>query len=292
MRDDVLLKVLLPDVSLRASVVSCVGVCREAKAKHQLREVAAQLLAQGIVGATLMAGALKGDGRVNLQVECDGPVRGLLVDAGADGSVRGYVKNPLVDVELAEGPFQWRAALGNSGFLSVLRPQPDGEYYRSSVELTELDLEKDLFHYFATSDQVASRVALAVRRGDDGVGTATGVLIQALPGGDADALAALGLGLPAMLQAHAAEAPMALASRLFMGHAMTVMGETPLVWRCTCSKLKVVELLRSMGLTELRDMLETQGAAKVTCHFCGTRHEVSGTEIKGLIAEYVTRPPS
>ena len=114
-----------------------------------------------------MAALQKGQQRVNVQVECDGPLRGLFVDAGADGTVRGYVKNALFQLEAVEGEFKWRPALGNSGFLSVLR-DVGSEYYRSSVELKALSLASDLNYYFDTSEQVTTRLALEVMHHEDG----------------------------------------------------------------------------------------------------------------------------
>src|SRR5262249_20699209 len=128
--------------------------------------------------SALLAALEKGGTRINLQLECDGPLRGLFVDASADGAVRGYVKNQ----ELAG----LAAALGKGGYLSVLRDLGRGEHYRSSVELAEMQIGPALERYFAVSDQVPPRVA----RVPDG-----GVLMQCLPGADPAVLASLGEGL-------------------------------------------------------------------------------------------------
>jgi len=181
MSGDALIRGLLPG-DVKVAVVVCTQAARHAERVHHLAQVSASLLGQAFAGALLMASLQKGDSRVNLQVECDGPLRGLFVDAGADGVVRGYVKNPHVDMQSAPGPYRWRPALGNTGFLSVLR-DVGAEYYRSSVALEHLDLPKDLAHYFATSDQVPTRVAVEVAEaGEVPLGVVAGVLLQALPG--------------------------------------------------------------------------------------------------------------
>lgn len=283
-----LLRLLLPSPNLTVSVAVTTGLCRQARELHRLREVSALLLAQGITGAVLMASLLKGEQRINLQVECDGPLHGLFVDAGADGTVRGYAKNPNLDLELGKGPFRWRPALGNSGFLSVLRPLPEGEYYRSAVELTHFALDEDLRHYFATSDQVPTALAWCQQpAAGEPLGATVGVLVQALPDGDRDALATIGAQLEARLTgALAADATAqvdALAAAVLTGVDAEPLSRTPLFWRCTCSKQRVLDMLASLGRAELQSLMEDHGSAQVTCHFCGTRHEATKDELGQLL---------
>ena len=72
-----------------------------------------RLFAQALAGGALL-GALQKKGRVNLQLECDGPLAGLFVDADTDGNVRGYVRRPNVHFPGDPGRGA-RAALGGSG---------------------------------------------------------------------------------------------------------------------------------------------------------------------------------
>lgn len=288
---DAVARALLEPKGLKVVVAVCTQVAREARQRHHLASVSAALMGQGLVGGVLLASLQKGDSRLNLQLEVDGALRGLFVDASAAGAVRGYVKNPDLDVELAEGPFRWRAALGNQGFLSVLR-DVEGDYYRSSVELTHLDLALDLNHYFATSDQVPTRVAIEVqRRGEEALGVVAGVLVQRLPDGDLPALEALGATLQAdlarTLGGLADPSAEALLEALFAGRpelGLARLEGLPVQWRCQCSKERVLEAIGALGAAQVRDILEQQGSAAVTCQFCATRHELSGADLTQLLA--------
>lgn len=283
---DSVARVLLDDVGLKASVVVATAVSRELRARHRLAPASASLLAQGLVGGALLASLQKEDTRINLQLECDGPFRGFFVDAGANGELRGYVKNPALDVELQQGAFQWRAALGNKGFISVLRDLGT-EYYRSSVELTAMRLAADLRHYFATSDQVASHVAIDVaRRGDEGLGVVAGALLQAMPDGDLHALTEEGATLEARLAAWMATAPeeadaAALAAAVFPGRRVLV--ETALRFACTCSRERALDTLASLGAAEVQAIVDTMGSTAITCHFCGARHEISLPDLWAIL---------
>ena len=287
-------RALLPRINLKVSVVVASAASQEARSKHRLQTAASSLLGQALTGAALMASLLKDNSRVNLQLECDGALRGLLVDAKQNGDVRGYVKNPYVDVELAEGPFRWRGALGNRGFVSVLRDIGDGEFYRSSVELTEMALADDLNKYFEISEQVATRLAIdVVSTSDEHLAVVAGVLVQALPDGDAKALEALGAALPAKLHDAVRSGVVTAESVLRavcdgLSPEMTMNG--PLQWKCTCSKERVLETLASLGQAEVQDILDTQGSTAVTCQFCSTRHEATFHDLVAILEAMGANP--
>ncbi len=183
---DELVSGLLKESDLRVVLVTATGLARRARELHRSAPGSALLMAQGLTAGALMGSLQKSEARINIQLECDGPLRGLFVDADSTGMLRGYVKNPLVSHLGGEGAYHWRPALGNKGFLSVLRDLGGGEYYRSSVELERFDLAKDLERYFTISDQVPSRVYLTVLPEEEGepLGRVAGLLLQPLPDGD------------------------------------------------------------------------------------------------------------
>lgn len=282
--DDVLLKGLLEATNISVSVVNVAHVAREARQRHQLKPVSATLLGQAFAGATLLASLQKGDTRVNLQLECDGALRGLFIDAGTDGTLRGYVKNNVVDVEMT-GSFRWRGALGNSGFLSVLR-DIGHEYYRSSVELTAFSLPDDLNHFFDTSEQVSTRVALGcVARNEEPLGLVMGVLIQAMPDGDAAAFQRLGHSIQGLLDDALKDTTINSAhdvwNRLFPG--LSPSRRIAQRFQCTCSKAKTLDLLASLGATQVQEIIDSTGSTSVTCHFCATKYEASLPDLMRIL---------
>lgn len=288
---DAVVKGLDETSDLRIVCAVVTDASREARRRHGLRPVSAVLLGQAFAAASALAGLQKGDSRVNLQLECTGALRGLFVDAGVDGTLRGYVKNTLVEVELGEA-FRWRAALGNEGLLSVLR-DIGSEYYRSSIELEAFELAGDLNRFFEISEQVMTRVAIAHRAdGGEPLGVVAAVLVQALPSGDAAALEVLGKTLQASLDAAldtAAEGgAAALFARLFPGVKATE--ETPARFHCGCSKEKSLEVLATLGKAEIQDIIDTAGSTSVTCRFCATKQEITLPDLYTLL-EKLEGPP-
>ncbi|MBF5045049.1 Hsp33 family molecular chaperone HslO [Aggregicoccus sp. 17bor-14] len=292
---DELVSGLLKDVDLRVVLVTAGTLVRKARALHSAEPAAAALLAQGLTGAALLAALQKEKGRINLQLECDGPVRGMFADAEAGGTVRGYLKNPYVSFTGGEGRYHWRPVLGNSGFLSVLRDLGKGEYYRSSVELQAFDFPQDLERYFTTSEQVQTRLAIELLpSGSEPLGQVVGVLVQPLPDGDLEAFRELGAGLSERLVRAATEqagegGAAGLLRALFPRPDLEVMSRYPLDFECGCSRERVKRALLAMGRAELEDVLATDKKAEATCQFCTTQYVISEEEIRELV-ESATKP--
>ncbi|MCP3144220.1 Hsp33 family molecular chaperone HslO [Pyxidicoccus xibeiensis] len=292
---------LLKQTDLRVVLATTTELSRQARATHGAAPAAAALLSQALTAAALMGALQKHDARINLQVECDGPLRGLFVDGDASGLVRGYVKNLHVEYVGGEGRYHWRPVLGNKGFLSVLRDMGGGEYYRSAVELQHFDLAADLERYFHQSDQLPSHVMLAqLPAPGDGaaeetagsppgeyLGLVAGLLVQPLPDGDMEAFKALGARLreqlPIVLQSHAAAGATAVLRALLPEADFEVMSRYPLRFGCSCSKDRVLRALLAMGREELTDLLEKEGQAEATCQFCTTRYVIPGEEIRTML---------
>jgi molecular chaperone Hsp33 len=264
---DGLVRGVLPRANLKWALCVTPKLCAEAGRLHGLAAGSAAMLGEALTAGALLAALEKGGTRINLQVECDGPLKGLFIDASADGGLRGYVK--------AEQLHGTAAVLGRSGFLSVLRDLGRGEHYRSSVELKAMELGPDLERYFASSDQVQTRVA---------VSQGGGALLQCLPGAEVAELERVAEGLGKRLEgALKTGSANAAAKELFGDEPFDLLASYPLSWTCTCSKERVLRAVASMGKEEIEDMLAKEGKASAKCQFCGRSYEVSGDELKGML---------
>jgi molecular chaperone Hsp33 len=291
---DELVSGLLKDVDVRVVLALTSELSRQARATHKSEQASAVLLSQGLTAAALMGALQKSDTRINVQLECDGPLRGIFVDADNSGLLRGYTKNPYVAHIGNEGEYHWRPVLGNKGFISVLRDIGDGEYYRSSVELERFDFVDDLERYFVISDQVATQLKVEqIATGGNGasepLGIVAGVLLQPLPNGDREAFETLGAQVKQrfreVLQAHAAEGGAATLKALLPGrNDLEIMSRYPLRFACSCSRDRVKNALLAMGREELTDMIEKEGKAEVTCQFCTTQYVIPAEELREMLS--------
>jgi molecular chaperone Hsp33 len=288
---DRLVRGLLPDRGLRVVFVRVADTARMARVLHGLYPTSARLFAEAMACGLLVGALQKDEARINLQVECDGPLKGLLVDADAHGGVRGYVRRPEVNF-LDETERGDRAALGGSGFLSVLRDLGGGTWYRAHVELRDLDLAKDLARYFADSEQVDTALDVAVlARAGEPLGDVAGLLFQKLPEGDASALAALRAGLAdgALPRALASGAGAQEAIRAIAGAGFELLADEEVAYRCSCSLERARNAVSALGRSELDDVLAKEKQAVITCEFCRQTYVVGEGELREIARRLAER---
>ncbi len=72
--NDLLATALHEKHGLTARVAVVTQVAHELRRRHALWPTSAELLAQALAAAALLAGGQKSDARLNLQLECDGPL--------------------------------------------------------------------------------------------------------------------------------------------------------------------------------------------------------------------------
>lgn len=281
--DDHLIRVVTADGTLRATAATTGRLVEETRLKQGTDPTATVALGRLLTGAALLGSLLKGRQRLALMVEGNGPLQKLHAETDAFGAVRGSVKNPVAGLPPKNGLFDVAGAVGRAGFLHVVKDLGLGEPYRGMVQLATSEIAEDLAHYLTTSEQTPSSVALGVSlEGEGTVGSAGGFLVQALPGGDEAFLALLEERLrefpPVTRLLGEGVPPLGILERLFEGVPIKLQGETPLVFRCSCSREQTLRILRSLGQDE-RVRLREEGGATVTCEFCREVYRFSPEEI-------------
>ena len=260
---------------------------REARRRHGLASTSAQFLASGLMAGGMLSGLQKSDKtRINLQIECDGPGRGLFVDADASGRLRGYVRSK--SVQFPGGPrFESHQITGTSGYVAVLR-DVDGVFYRGSVGLEGAELSLDFENYFRASEQTETLVALEVlSEGSEELSWVGGVLVQRLPGADEEALDAVrermtSEAVQAAVRA-GARTPEQLIAALFGDAALETLEQRTLAYWCPCSRERVLRALQTLGPGELFDMIHRDEKAEVDCEFCGQHYEIGAEELQEIL---------
>jgi len=291
---DQLIRATAADGGIRAVGVITTRLTEEARGRHKLSYVATAALGRTMSAGLLLASNMKRPGsRVNIRVKGDGPLGGLLVDAGLDGTVRGYADNPAVELPPNDkGKLDVGGAVGKEGYLYVVRDVGYGYPYASTVELISGEIGEDVTHYLVSSEQTPSALVLGVFVGAEGVSAAGGILIQVLPKAARDE--ALVETLESRVASLAGFTPLLQAGltlpeifeQLLGDMGLTILPETQLVrFHCGCSFDRVMGALKMLGEAELQDMIEKDNGAEATCHFCGEVYQASSDELAQLILD-------
>ncbi|NJK40346.1 MAG: Hsp33 family molecular chaperone HslO [Acaryochloridaceae cyanobacterium SU_2_1] len=298
---DQLIRATAAQDGIRAISVLTTHLTEEARQRHQLSYVATAALGRTMAAGLMLASTMKQpQSRVNIRVKGDGPLQGILVDAGLDGTVRGYVSNPTVELPPNDlGKLDVGRAVGREGYLYVVRDLGHGYPYSSTVELVSGEIGEDVTHYLATSEQTPSALALGVFVGAQGVTAAGGLLIQVLPkAARDDALIAL---LESRLSHLQGFTPLLKAGKTLPEILEDLLGDMGLKllpqrqlvrFQCRCSLERVLGALKMLGQAELQDMIEQDDGAEATCDFCGEVYQATSHQLAQLIDDLNTKTGS
>ncbi len=289
MSRDHIVRALLSDHDLRVLVAHVTGVAQYAARIHDCEPTAAMVLAQTLVGAALLGGLGKEDQRVTLQLQGEGPLLGQFAEGAADGSLRAYVRAKGVNFA-GRDPADLSYSLGPEAHLSVLRDLPSGEFYRGAVALDLPRLDQNLEHFFDVSDQVPTAVAIEVAAGDDGMPVqAVGILVQRMPGGDDRALWQIRERLAGGALRHRLDSAedigglqLALPVAEGLGR-LDILEDTPLDYRCTCSRERAERGVMAAGEDEILEMVAKDKGAELACEFCKTVYRFSAAELLAIL---------
>lgn len=286
---DILTKAVTNDGFFRIYSVTTTEAVNTAQKYHQLSPVAAAALGRLLSAGSMMGGMLKGeDTSLTLQIKGDGPLGTLVVVAGHDGNVKGYVANPIVDLPLkSNGKLDVGTAVGK-GTMSVIKDLKMKEPYIGQIPLQTGEIGDDLSYYFMQSEQVPSAVALGVLVDRDySIQCSGGFIIQVLPDCDEKSLTKLEnsirdlMSVTEMLSQGMNGEEMI--KYVMLGFDVEILEQSEIGYVCTCSRERMEKALISLGRKELEAIIEEQGQAEITCHFCNSSYRFDASELGILL---------
>lgn len=262
-------------------------------AAHAYPEPVAALLGEACALAALIGSSLKFEGRLLVQAQGDGPVRYVVADYGTDGSLRGYCRYDEDEVAAASQGFARPGALtllGQGVFIMTLDRGPDFERTQGITPIEGESLSLCAEHYFQQSEQVPTKVRLAVGSVQTGAGVqwrAGGAMIQIIAGDETrgsteevwDRTRALFGTLADDELIDPTITPETLLFRLFHEDGVRLEGARPLTAVCRCSKDRIASVLASFDPAERAEMIEDDGRIHVTCEYCATVYALEPDEV-------------
>jgi molecular chaperone Hsp33 len=259
----------------------------EARRVHNATPVAAAAMGRTLTAALMLATELKGEGSISATVAGDGPIGRICAVARPDGTVKIYCSDPGVDLPVrADGKLDVSGAVGKEGKLSVVKDLGMREPYVGQVNLASGEIGEDFALYLAASEQQPSLVALGVLVApEETVLAAGGIIVQPMPGCPEEIVSHLELIAPTLSDISRRlwkEGADELIETTFRGLEPQLIGTTPALLRCDCSRGRIERALIALGADELEDMMIKDNGAEVCCHFCNAKYAFTADELGEL----------
>lgn len=267
--------------------VDATDMVERAQQIHKTSAVTSAALGRLLAAASMMGDMLKGkDDSVTLRISGDGPAGSVIAVADSQGNCRGYVSNPIVEIDLnSKGKLDVSGAIGN-GTLTVMKDLNLKEPYVAQIPLVSGEIAEDITAYYATSEQTPTVCALGVLVNPDlSIRAAGGFMIQLLPFASEETISGVEKsieGLPSFTQMLSSGMTIeAICRRALQEFEIEILDESAPTYKCYCSKERVEAALISTGKTELEDMAKEE-KTEVTCHFCDAVYTFTSKEILDL----------
>jgi molecular chaperone Hsp33 len=250
-----------------------------------------QLLGEAVGAVLLLAATLKFDGTLTLQLQGKGLVNLLVAQCTHDFRVRGMARHDPIGGEAG-----FRSLAGEGQIVVTVEATDRASSYQGVVPITGNSLAESLEAYFEQSEQLPTRVLLAAS-----AGVVAGMLVQRIPGVggtqtqiDDTALDAAwqkaddamsGLGRATLLEDDVEQRLVNMFGvdevRVFSGHEVK--------FECRCSRERVANVLRSLGVDEVRSVIAEQGTCTVTCEFCQKPYKFDAIDVEHLFDQAAPR---
>ncbi len=280
--DDLVATFQIEDQPVRGRITRLGPAIDEVLTRHAYPEAVANLLGEACALAALVGSSLKFDGRLIVQAQGSGPVAYVVADYDTGGALRGYCRFDAERVAKASEGFVRPGAgtlLGGGVFIMTIDQGPQMDRYQGVTPIEGETLALCAETYFAQSEQIPTRVRLAVGQADVGEGfhwRAGGLLIQniaedATRGETREAWTRAQAFFETLGEDELLDPALSserLLFRLFHEDGVRLLPATPLNGFCRCSHERIVEMLQTFPPEERAQMVEPDGQIHVTCEYC------------------------
>lgn len=279
---------LLADGQIRLTGLGGTTMVNQMRSNFKLGLLETYVLGQAYVAAGLMASSVKGNDRIQLNVECGGPIGGIYVESWACGAVRGFIKNnpipldkPLEgkDISLLYGP----------GFISVTKLLEGSRTpFTGQTMMQYGDLAKDLALYYNESEQTPTMFSLGLDFDSEGrVMGAGGLFLQALPGCSDEVLEKLqdkSSKLPPIGKAISSGKEIRdYIHENFAEFGVQDLATEPIGFSCPCSREHFKTFLGRLPQDEKEGIMkDDRFPLELECLNCGTKYNFEKTEVRAL----------
>ena len=293
---DFLYNVHLKGLNIAFSYAGTRETVNEAILKHNCDPLTAHLLGRAMTGAILSAAILPEEHRMNVCWKYQGALRTLVVDAGQDGSTRGFISPAqLGDVQDNED-----SLYGDIGNLQVICSKNGTISNSGTAPISLHDVANDLAYFHCVSDQVETGIAAHIAFNADPenpINLSQGWMLQALPDCDLERFdrvrkrldspeVRLALGTEAAPEAQAQSIIAALVADETDFDGVQMDAAHAPHFACTCTAEKMGSVIRTLSIADRMEVVKKGESLHIKCQFCNTDYELT---IEDCIKEWNTK---
>ena len=279
---DLLYRYLFEEYEVRGELVQLDHTYRHVVEAQNYPVQVQKLLGELLVATSLLTATLKFEGSITVQLQGDGPVRLAVINGDNNQQLRGVAR---YEGELpSNGKLQ--SLIGNGQLIITITPE-QGERYQGIIALDADTLAGCLEHYFARSEQLATK--LWIRTGyHEGAPRAAGIMLQELPAqsedhsNDCDHLTQLTSTIKdeELFGLQAEE----ILYRLYHQDKVRVFDPQAVEFRCTCSRERCEGALLQIEKEEVMEMVQELGKIDMHCDYCGAQYQFNGIDVETLFS--------
>ena len=272
---DQLHRFLFNNVAVRGELVNVSQTLQDIVKDHDYPQPVQELLAELLVATSLMTATLKFEGDITVQLQGDGPLSMAVINGNNHQQLRGVAR---VRGDIAANS-TLKQMVGNGYLIITITPEK-GERYQGVVGLEGDTLAACLEDYFMRSEQLPTRII--IRQNEQGAG---GVLLQVLPAQDTDANDFEHLAT--LTDTVKAEELVSLSAtdvlwRLYHQEEVTVFDPVKVVFKCTCSRQRCGEVLKTVASDEIDQILAEDGQIDMHCDYCGAHYIYDAVDVANI----------
>lgn len=287
---DYIVNAITSNGAIRVVAADTTELCNRAQEIHKMSPTAAAALGRTLTAAAIMGSMLKSaDDSLTIQLNGGGPIGKVVAVGDGNANVKGYVGNPLVDLPLNDkGKLDVGGAIGRDGMLGIIRDLGLKEPYVGQIPLVNGEVAEDLTQYYATSEQLPTAVALGVLVDVDyTIKAAGGFILQVLPGAydeDIDNVERTIQSISSVTEMLSnGKKPEDIVKQLLSDYEIEYFDNVPTKYMCDCSRDRTDRALISLGKDELEKIINEDGKAEITCHFCDNVYKYTKEELEELL---------
>lgn len=286
---DEIIKFLAYNGKISVVCINSTEMVEKARKIHDLSPVTTAAFGRMLTMTAIMANEMKNaKDKITIQIKGNGPIQMMLTTANNFPKIKGYVANPVVDLPLNEfGKLDVGGAIGNQGFINVIKDIGLKEPYIGISPLTSGEIAEDFANYFQTSEQKQTAVALGVLVDKNGVRASGGYIITPMPDATEEEISKVE---KAIFEAGAISKM--LDNNLTLKEiAQKVTGDKNIrtidasmepKYECECTKERFADGLMTIGKEQLKELIKDDGKAEIKCQFCNKVYNFNKEELEEI----------